>query len=253
VGKASSTKKIQRVARASRGRRSVRRQRSLGFPLAMTAIALVGVLLIVLTRNDREAAARPHPRLGDHFHSAFAIYRCDSFLPNPNDVKEDRLGIHSHGDGLIHIHPFSNSVTGDRATLAVWGDQVGIRFGDDEVRYGNVTLRNGDTCGDKKATLKMAIWPNPGATKPRIVTRGFGAHKLGTGGELITLALVPDGADIPQPPSKSELENPSDLAPSTVPTLPPVPTTGPGGATTGAPTTGAPGTSAPGTATTAAP
>lgn len=247
MGKASSTKRLQRVARASRGRH-VRRQRSFGFPIAMTAIALVGVLLIVLTRNDREAAARPHPRLGDHFHSAFAIYRCDNFMPNPNDVKEDRLGIHSHGDGLIHIHPFSNSVTGERATLAVWGDQVGISFGDDEVRYRQVVLRNGDTCGGRKATLKMAIWSSPTATKPRIITRGFGAHKLGTGGELITLALVPDGVDIPQPPSKAELENPSDLEPTTLPSLP---TTAPAGeATTTAPgaapsPTAAPGTTAP--------
>lgn len=252
MGKASSTKRLQRVARASRGRH-VRRQRSLGFPLAMTAVALVGVLLIVLTRNDQEAAARPHPRLGDHFHSAFGIYRCDNFMPNPVDVKEDRSGIHTHGDGLIHIHPFSNSVTGDRATLAVWGDQVGITFGDNVVRYRKVTLRNGDTCGGKKARLKMAIWPSPTATEPRIITKGFGAHKLGTGGELITLALVPDGVDIPQPPSKAELANPSDLEPTT-PTLPPtLPTTAPAGGDTttapaGSPTTGpggAPGTTAP--------
>ena len=47
------------------------------------------------------------PVVGDHWHVAVGFSRCGEALPEPSDDAEDRHGIHTHGDGLIHLHPVS--------------------------------------------------------------------------------------------------------------------------------------------------
>lgn len=57
---------------------------------------------------DSDQAPYGHPGLADHWHSAYSIYVCDEISPWVyfDDSGQDTTGIHSHGDGLIHIHPF---------------------------------------------------------------------------------------------------------------------------------------------------
>src|SRR4051812_17381876 len=42
------------------------------------------------------------------------------FLAPFTDATQDALGIHTHGDGLIHIHPFTDSAAGRKATLGIF-------------------------------------------------------------------------------------------------------------------------------------
>ncbi len=55
----------------------------------------IGVFFFV-----RETAAQP--RIGDHIHAAMDIYVCGQHEPK---LPQFEAGIHSHGDGLMHMHP----------------------------------------------------------------------------------------------------------------------------------------------------
>lgn len=59
----------------------------------------------------------------DHWHAAFGVNVCGTWLPDPPefhsraDEPDLAAGIHTHGDGLIHIHPYSFDESGELATL----------------------------------------------------------------------------------------------------------------------------------------
>ena len=87
-------------------------------------------VIMVVTLSDRGSAdVPPQPgnpttgAAGDHWHAAFGANVCGEWLSNPQtfetaaDNPNVRVGIHTHGDGFIHIHPFTKSEGGDNATL----------------------------------------------------------------------------------------------------------------------------------------
>ena len=49
------------------------------------------------------------------------------------DGPDDPLGIHTHEDGLIHIHPFLAGAAGKAATLGKFFDQVGVKVTDSAI------------------------------------------------------------------------------------------------------------------------
>src|SRR5690606_17293510 len=131
MGKASSSKKVARAARAG-GSKTSGTGRKLGFPLAVGAIIVVGVVLVAFARTQRESSAVA-PELGvDHWHSTCGVWASDQFLPPLSDTQGDALGIHTHDAGLIHIHPTSSLAAGENATLGVFADEVGLELGDGE-------------------------------------------------------------------------------------------------------------------------
>src|SRR2546422_10078371 len=100
MGKASSPKKVQRIARTGGGRKAAPRNGgSMLWPALVTSVVVAGIGLIAFARNQNVArGAGPPPRLGDHVHDAYGIYDCNRFLPNLQDAKNDVLGIHTHGE-----------------------------------------------------------------------------------------------------------------------------------------------------------
>ena len=70
-----------------------------------------------------------HPAVGDHWHAAYGIYVCDHFLTPIQNIT-DVDGIHTHGDGLIHVHPFSSKTAGANATLAAFATAAGMTLTD---------------------------------------------------------------------------------------------------------------------------
>ena len=265
MGKASSNKKVARAA-STGGGRTARGARPWGWYGAMTAVVLVGSLLIFTSRNERQAASNPlkseKPRPpaasknfpGDHWHAAYGIYICDDFVPA---IQSDRdpSGIHTHNDGVIHIHPFTRAVSGRNATLGVFADAVDLKVGKDFVQVpGGTRYENGDTCEGQKEKGKLRVWLNgnerPGDPKKiRLRDR-----------DLLVIAFAPSDADVPEdPPSKSQLDNLSDVSPienpnTSVPTTPgdTTATSAPAGTDTTAPPTSAPAGTDTTTATTAA-
>lgn len=236
MGKASSSKKVARAARA--GGNASQRQRKLIFPLAIFAIFVVGTSLVVYARSDRSTASAEAPTVGDHWHAAYGFYICDTFLPPLTDAVPDKLGIHTHGDGVMHVHPFSSAAAGKNAKFSVWGESTGVQFGSDSITMPDGTkYSNGFDCNGQPATLSVYQWSidDPDAD-PVIYTEDFGSIRYTAEGLIFTIAVVPEGTDVPKPDSVQRLKDLLAGAPED-----PEPTTGatvPGGATAtpGAPT-----------------
>jgi hypothetical protein len=207
MGKASSAKKVARAARAG-GRSAGRQRRNLMFPGAIAAIVVLGVGLVLFAIGDRRSAADEPPILGDHWHAAYGIYVCDEFQP-PIPEFENTSGIHSHGDGVIHIHPFSSAGTGDNATLGAFLADTDVSLSNDELRVGDQTWKEGDqTCGDEGAEVVVAQWNNVQTNEgsPAIVRRDFDDIRFTENGQGYTIAFVPEGTtDIPRPPTAANL------------------------------------------------
>ncbi len=222
MGKASSAKKIQRVQRAGVSR-SPGQRRAIGFPALIIGILIVGCVLVAFARNSKEEAGADAPAANvDHWHAAFGVYDCDQYLPNVPDSETDPTGIHTHGDGLIHIHPFVAAAAGKNATFGVFAETVGMTIEDETVTMplamGAQELTNGASCTDAdgkktEATLELLVWP-PQATEdvePEVVTGDFADVRFTEDGQIFVLALIPKGMDpkdVPLPPSVEQLKNP---------------------------------------------
>ena len=161
MGKASSAKKVARAARA--GSSTKRERPKIGFPLAVFAIVVLGTSLVVFARTSREPASASPPSYlnNDHWHAAYGTYVCDSFLPNWVDAIEDRDGIHTHQDGVIHIHPFSSSSSGNRARLSVFAEQVGVTFTD--ALRAMLADRDGLAAAGRSGRRFVEGWASPAA------------------------------------------------------------------------------------------
>lgn len=260
MGKASSSKKVARAASTGGGRTS-RGSRPWSWYMAMTAVVLIGSVILVTSRNERQAASNPlkseKPRpadksrnfAGDHWHAAYGIYICDQFIPNIQSDK-DPSGIHTHNDGIVHIHPFTRAVSGRKATFGVFADTVGLKVSKTSIQApGGKKYSDGDKCGEKKGELQ--VWLN-GKEREDADPRKLRVRDR----DLLVLAFAPSGAEYPrEPPSKSELDNLSDVvenpAATTVPGTPAdgTATTVPGATTDST----APATTAPAATATTAP
>jgi hypothetical protein len=88
------------------------------------------------------------PRVGqDHWHALYQYVVCGVTQP-PAPTWEG--GVHTHSDGIIHIHPFSESEEGQGARLVKWFEYGGGVLTEEEVRLPgqSETHRNGDECPD---------------------------------------------------------------------------------------------------------
>ena len=225
MGKASSRKKI---AKASRTAGRTRSPRNLGWWGLITGIVALGGGLVVVSRPDKVDAVPP--RLTDHWHAAYGIDVCGEFLPGLSDAKADTSGIHSHGDGLIHIHPFSSRYTGTGANLGAFADTTGMTLTDTSLEVpGRDKLENGDKCpaGDGKASkddkaskdgkvgeVQVMVWDSATDTTGSLLKGDF-ADYAPKDGSVVTIAFVPKGTKLEKPASAGSI--PSDLPGATPP------------------------------------
>jgi hypothetical protein len=203
MGRASSSKKVARAA-STGGGRTARGSRPLAWYAAIAVVVVLGVSGIVFSRQERrqelalgtDASAPVANR--DHWHAAYGVYLCDDFAPPLTDVRDPK-GIHSHSDGIVHIHPFVRSAAGRNATLAVFADATGLELSDDHIQEpGGKDYKSGETkCGDKVGVVQVKV-------NDKLITENVDKFKLNDG-DLVTIAFAPKGADIPPPPSASDL------------------------------------------------
>ena len=137
MGKASSAKKVARLAQRGKGKK-VRFQGGTLFPVVIAVVVILGVLLITSARHFNKADAAG-PKLGTHWHLAYGIYICDHYLDPFKDNKESSadyplLQIHSHGDGVMHWHPGNEQAigrtTGRAAQFHVFLNLYGVTLTD---------------------------------------------------------------------------------------------------------------------------
>lgn len=196
----------------------MRRWRLVCGALAVVALAAAGC-------SDDDSPDRPEPpdTTGthtrpavneDHWHLAIGFNRCGTWLDPPEDALGDRKGVHTHGDGLIHLHPFFDEVSGENAVLKWFLEEIGATVGDDslELASGEVLPFVGD-CDGEEATLRVVRWQSAEDGLPAMST-------VEAADDLLDQPLRPDSAviaivftadeQIDQPPSVANLAEPSD-------------------------------------------
>lgn len=218
MGKASSAKKVARAARAGGSSRSGRR-RNIGFPIAIGLVLSLGVTLVLVARSDQVASAQPVANV-DHWHAAYGLYGCDAFLPPITDTT-DTVGIHTHGDGVIHIHPFVSGSAGANAKLGVFLDTIGMTVSTDELAIpGGDTFKKGDDCNGTPGIIQVAYWASAsdaaaGQDPTEIITSDFNNIRFRGDREAFTIAFAPAGTKLPPPESIPTLDQLSDTGNST--------------------------------------
>ena len=203
-----SSKKVAKAARAGATTNpGAGERRDLGFPLAMAAIVFIGVVLIVFARQTRDVSAL-QPSFDDHWHAAYGIYDCttESFLPDLADPQTRNDGIHTHGDGVVHIHPSSSAATGNNATIERFLEATRTDIRDDsEMTFPDfdALTEEGATCDGEPAILQIARFGPGESTPSEVITENLTDFAFEANQESITIALAPAGADIPAPPQEN--------------------------------------------------
>ena len=241
-------KSRSRYARAqarARYRKPKRRSGSFGWNIGIVLVAVIGIVLVVWTVAGRRSEASAAPRagnpatgeLGDHWHASLDVNVCGTWEPaapgfekaadNPNG---DNVGIHSHGDGLIHIHPFNSSESGKNATVGRFFDYGGWSASSDSLDLWSGTdgkriqVKNGGACTQADGTKKKGVltWYVNGK-KQSGDPSGYRPKNL----DRIVLAFDPAGttlASLGTPPNQASLPQPSDETPyTTTPSTPSTP------------------------------
>jgi len=127
---------------------------------AAAALAVFGILVATVFEATGSSAPSGPPLTGDHWHARYAFVVCDEIQPNAPTW--EGAGIHTHGDGIIHIHPFTREEEGRGARLVKWFEYGGGVLTDDEVRLpgDGTTYRNGDECSDgSEGVVQVFVTP----------------------------------------------------------------------------------------------
>ena len=236
----------------------------MGWYATLAVVCALGLFLVAFSRNQElnkgQQASKVPPRINqDHWHSAFSVYICDHFMPNV-PLFESVDGIHTHGDGVIHIHPYTPQASGNGATLGFFlksysqnGKGGTFKLSATEIKPAVIPgdtnaldrkdWHNGDKCPDgQRGEVKFTV--NGKLTKGDPTT-----WKL-RNGDYLDVGFIDDNKVLPSNPAeKQNLANINDVSTATGTTTPTTAASTPTTASTA--TTGATPTTAP-TATTAA-
>ena len=203
MAKASSSKKVQRAAKAAASSRGASESRELGFPLVIGLVVILGIGLVFLARENRDPA--DPPRIGDHWHAAYSIFDCGVEVPFFQSTA-DPDGIHSHQDSVVHIHPFNSSATGDDAKLGVLFTAMRATVTRDAITTPEAgVLAAADGCDGEPAVIKIARYQvDGGIDLISVFDDDFDDIQLLQDREAFSIAKVPVGEN-PPPPSAAAL------------------------------------------------
>lgn len=210
MGKASSAKKVARVARASGSASGPRERFRLGFGALIVAILVLGVLLVGWSRASRPGS--DGPGADEEWAITWGVYVCDAFVPGVG--------------GTTTIRPVPDpNVPEARLTLGAWAPEVDLAITGNAITLPDGReLTNGFDCGGTPAEVSVTTW-TAGEGDSAGLTRSFGLDtvQFGGDGEKVTLAVVAPGTTVPQPPA-TPAPAPDAPAPDS-----PTTTTAPGG------------------------
>ncbi|MDB4109937.1 hypothetical protein N9574_01645 [bacterium] len=149
-----------------------------------------------------------------HWHAAYVVRVCDDVLP-PFDSAEDPLGIHSHSDGIMHVHPFFEASGFESATLGLFADAMGFTLSDGELTLpGGGTWRDGDLCDGVPGRVFVDRWQSsdPESRVERIFD-DLESLRFEADGELYQIAFAPVDSFPVVPPATARLPELSNLGP----------------------------------------
>jgi hypothetical protein len=217
----SSAKKVAKLAQRGKGKK-VRFQGGSLFPVVVLAVIVLGLLTIVYARQSRPDAGSQPPQVNDHWHAAYGMYVCDTWLPTLDGNKETGgtnpdgtpgadqefavTGVHSHDDGVIHWHPYSSKSVGNRARLGLFLEIYDVELSTDELKLpaeqgGNDYQADDFQCDGKDVQITVTAWTSYTDTgKGTTNITDFDNVKLKNDGMVFTIAVTPPGTEIPMPP-----------------------------------------------------
>ena len=206
MGKASSSKKVARAARAA-GRPGARKNYT--WPAVIGVVVVLGVLGVVLSRGGGDDSTGP-PTITDHWHEAYGINLCGKWAPEL--AAQVHSGVHTHGDGLIHVEPTTHQETGKNANVGkfVKDFDSGLTISQSEIKLpgSKAVYKDGGKCGAKKASVRIYFWKNVTDKKPKLLTGSLSDMHI-ENNSAIVFAFLPEGQTPPLPPSVSNLQNPN--------------------------------------------
>lgn len=201
--------------------------RRLGWPAAIAASLLLLVGLVAVVGNRRSAntndvatgieerrvnATGPVQNV-DHWHSVYGVWDCTladgagDWVPQFESTR-DESGIHSHNDGIIHLHPFFDWSAGENAQLGLFTTEMQVELSDDAlVLDDGRELREGDaTCDGEPATLHLRHWDfdfmAQAGDVPEIIIEDLAGARFQNDREVWIIAFAPVDAEIPLPPQE---------------------------------------------------
>ena len=134
-------------------RRTFQRIRGLYFPPWVPVAVIIAVVFGILGALFFVQSAAAGPRINDHWHATYETIVCGE--PQPN-VRQWSGGVHTHSDGIMHLHPNTPFEEGAGARLVKWfeysGDALGTgaKLTKDELQLPGEreVWKNGDECPD---------------------------------------------------------------------------------------------------------
>jgi uncharacterized cupredoxin-like copper-binding protein len=145
-GQPRSAKTASSTSQKNQG--AFHRVRNMYLPPWVPVVGIIFVVFGVLALLFITRSATGAPRIGrDHWHATYTYFVCGEKQPNAPTWE---AGVHTHGDGVVHIHPFFASEEGSGARLTKWFEYGGGKLDSDEIRMpgSSVTYKNGDQCPD---------------------------------------------------------------------------------------------------------
>jgi hypothetical protein len=219
----------------------------MGWYTTLALVVVLGVFLVAFSRNQElnkgQQAAKVAPKINqDHWHSSFSVYICDHFMPNV-PLFESVDGIHTHGDGVIHIHPYTPQASGRNATLGFFLKSYSSNGKGGTFKLSSSEIKPAAIPGDTNP-LDTKDWHNgdkcPGGQAGQVKFTVNGKEIKGDpttwrlrNGDYLDVGFIDASKPLPSNPAeKQNLANINDVSTSTG-------TTTPGSSTTTAPATGA--------------
>jgi len=231
----------------------------MGWYGTLAGVVILGLFLVGFSRNQElnkgQQAAKVPPRINqDHWHSSFSVYICNNFMPNP-PLFDTVDGIHTHGDGVIHIHPYTPAASGRNATLGFFLKSYSSAGKGGTFKLSASEIRPATVPGDPNTKLNTKDWHNgdkcpdgqPGQVKFTVNGKQIkgdpNTWRL-RNGDYLDVGFVDANKPLPSNPlEKQNLANINDVSTSTGTTTAPT-TVAPASSATTAPTTVAPASSA---------
>lgn len=161
---------------------------------------LVGTIAAITFPGSRDG--QPIANI-DHWHAAYGVYLCDRYLA-PVAGNGDSNGIHSHGDGVVHVEPLNRASAGSNAVFRRFEEAQRSEITSRSLRWVDGTVPVGrdvsDGCDGRPAEISSFVdGTRVGAAPGRIRLKD---------GQVIVVALVPKGTTyerIGPPPSARDL------------------------------------------------
>jgi len=215
VARSSSARKISRLAAKGKGR-TIRVRGGTVFPTTVLVVCLLGVVLVAYARQTA-IPVDVTDVAPNRYATAFGVFVCDEFVPlplGPNDPAEldSDAAIRVDAEGVLTWKP--QVLAGERrARLGTIFETLGMTVTDDSLTLPassgveSPITESSTTCADgRSGTLSVSVWDDSVASaQGKVSIASLSGVRLTGDGMAITLAFVPAGTEVPQPPATGEL------------------------------------------------